>query len=192
MKKIAKNIIHYCFIVAALPLILIARAASLLGITLFPGMSQFISIIPGKFGSFYRVAFYRFTLENCDRDSFIGFSTIFSQKNTEIDLGAYIGPQCNIGMSKIGKNTLIGSGVHILSGKGQHNFDDLSKPIKEQGGSFEKVTVGEDCWVGNGALIMANVGDGAIVAAGSVVVSDVPEFAIVAGNPAKVIRYRNE
>lgn len=37
-----------------------------------------------------------------------------------------------------------------------------------------------------------HVGDNAIIAAGSVVVKDVPANAIVAGNPAKVIKYRDE
>ena len=53
-------------------------------------------------------------------------------------------------------------------------------------------TIGNDVWVGYGAMIMngAKVGDGAIIASGSVVFSDVPPFAVVAGNPGHVIRYR--
>ena len=85
---------------------------------------------------------------------------------------------------------MIASGVHILSGKNQHSFDSLNDPIQSQGGHFEKISIGNDCWIGNSALIMANIGDQAIVAAGSVVISDVPEKAIVAGNPAKVVKYR--
>ena len=77
-----------------------------------------------------------------------------------------------------------------MSGKNQHNIDDPSVPIKEQGGTFTKVTIGENCWVGNGALIMADIGDNAVVAAGAVVIHAIPENAIVAGNPAKVIRQR--
>lgn len=37
-----------------------------------------------------------------------------------------------------------------------------------------------------------NIGDNAIIGAGSVVVKDVPANAIVAGNPAKVIKYRDD
>lgn len=55
-------------------------------------------------------------------------------------------------------------------------------------------------WVGSNVDFGANVtcignihiGDNAIIAAGSVVVKDVPTNAIVAGNPAKVIKWRNE
>jgi acetyltransferase-like isoleucine patch superfamily enzyme len=39
---------------------------------------------------------------------------------------------------------------------------------------------------------MADVGHDAIVGAGSVVTKPVPPFAIVAGNPARLIRRRNE
>jgi acetyltransferase-like isoleucine patch superfamily enzyme len=58
--------------------------------------------------------------------------------------------------------------------------------------STRDTTIGNDVWIGYGALIMggANVGDGAVVAAKSVVFSDIPPYAVVAGNPAKVIRSR--
>lgn len=54
--------------------------------------------------------------------------------------------------------------------------------------------------IGNNVIIGANsvvlgdiiIGDSAIIGAGSVVVKDVPENAIVAGNPAKIIKYRNQ
>ena len=75
-----------------------------------------------------------------------------------------------------------------MSGKGQHNFSDPTIPIKDQGGVFSKVSIGENCWVGNGALIMANVGQGCVVAAGSVVIDDVPDGVIVGGNPACLIK----
>ena len=128
----------------------------------------------------------------CSADTVVSFLTLFSQRDTEISTGVYIGPQCNIGKCKIGRDTLLGSGVHIMSGKGQHNFDDLSKPIKEQGGIFEKVSIGQDSWIGNGALIMANIGKHCVVAAGAVVINDVDDYSIVAGNPAKVIKKLND
>jgi virginiamycin A acetyltransferase len=52
--------------------------------------------------------------------------------------------------------------------------------------------VGNDVWLGYGALVLPGVeiGHGAIVAAGSVVSADVPPYAISAGNPARVVRMR--
>lgn len=152
--------------------------------------SQLLSLIPGKIGVYLRGGFYRFAFTHCSPDAVISFLVLFSQADTEIAEGVYLGAQCNIGRCRIGKNTLLGSGVHIMSGKGQHNFDDLSTPIKDQGGVFEKISIGENCWLGNGAMVMANIGEGCIVGAGSVVIHDMPAHSIVAGNPAKVIKSR--
>jgi len=156
----------------------------------FTAIAQTLSLWPGITGSYLRIAFYRSAMTDCAADAFIGFGAIFSQQDTSIHEGVYIGPQCNIGRCEIGRNTLLGSGVHILSGKNQHRFDDMSVPIREQGGDFTKVRVGEDCWVGNGAIILADLGDRCIVGAGSVVINEVPAGAIAAGNPAKVIKSR--
>lgn len=57
----------------------------------------------------------------------------------------------------------------------------------------EKLTIGNDVWVGYGVIITSNchnIGDGAVLAAGSVVTKDVPPYAVVAGSPARIIKYR--
>lgn len=52
------------------------------------------------------------------------------------------------------------------------------------------VKIGNDSWIGAGAIILngITIGDGAIVGAGSVVTRDVEPYTIVAGNPARKIR----
>ena len=54
------------------------------------------------------------------------------------------------------------------------------------------IVIGNDVWVGRGAVILSGVtvGDGAVIAANAVVSRDVPPYGIVAGNPAKLIRLR--
>ncbi|WP_265518106.1 DapH/DapD/GlmU-related protein [Nitratireductor luteus] len=54
------------------------------------------------------------------------------------------------------------------------------------------VTIGNDVWIGHGAVIMPGitVGDGAVVGANAVVTQDVAPYAIVAGVPAIVLRPR--
>ena len=54
------------------------------------------------------------------------------------------------------------------------------------------IIIGDDVWIGYGALIMSgvNIGQGAVIAAGAVVTKDVPPYAIVGGVPANVIKYR--
>lgn len=52
--------------------------------------------------------------------------------------------------------------------------------------------IGNDVWIGHGAIITAgvSVGNGAVIGANAVVTKDVPAYAIVGGVPAKLIRYR--
>ena len=193
MKIAIKALFKILAFVVIAPLLLLHTLAKLItreGI--FPFCSQLLSLLPGKLGSYCRIAFYRFSMTRCDTEAVIGFATLFSQSDTEIRQGVYIGPQCNIGMCKIGDNTLIASGVHIMSGSGQHNFDDLDRPIQQQGGTYTKVEIGEDSWVGNGSLVMANIGKKCIIGAGSVVTKDIPDYSIAVGNPARVVRSRLE
>lgn len=192
MKAFLKNII---FILSALlisPLIVIYNLLSLIDKSEqpFATFSQLLSLLPGKTGNYLRASFYFFCMRRCEKGCVISFLSIFSQQATELESGVYIGPGCNIGLSSIKQNTLLGSGVHIISGKNQHHISDLEIPIKDQGGHFEKITVGENCWIGNGALIMANIGEHSVIGAGSVVVDEIPAFSIAVGNPAKVIQSR--
>ena len=55
------------------------------------------------------------------------------------------------------------------------------------------VRIGNDTWIGHGAIIMkgVTVGDGAVIASNAVVTKDVPPYAIVGGLPAKVIKWRH-
>lgn len=156
----------------------------------FQSFSQFLSLFPGKTGVYLRAAFYRLACPETSDDISIGFLTIFSHRDTTIHRGVYIGPQCNIGKCTIGENTLLGSGVHVLSGSRQHEFGDADTPIQQQGGKFEKVSIGADCWLGNTSAIMASLPDKVIVAAGSVVTREATRGDIVAGNPARLIRNR--
>jgi acetyltransferase-like isoleucine patch superfamily enzyme len=52
------------------------------------------------------------------------------------------------------------------------------------------VRIGDDAWIGAGAILLPNVtvGERAVVAAGAIVTSDVPPRTVVAGNPATFVR----
>jgi virginiamycin A acetyltransferase len=157
---------------------------------IFQGYSQLASLWPGISGDFLRRAFYRLTLRRCATNCSIGFGTVFATPDVEIGEGVYIGWYGNIGHVSIGDNTLLGSNVTILSGKRQHHFDRLDVPIRHQGGTYTQIDVGDDVWIGNGAIVMEAIGRQAVVAAGAVVTTAVAERAIVGGNPARVIGQR--
>lgn len=191
-RQVIKRTIKMVFLILAAPLYLLflGLAAITQEDSTFQGFSQALSLIPGKIGTYLRAAFYHLACPDTSDEISVGFLTLLSHRDTTIKRGVYIGPQCNIGQCTIGQNTLVGSGVHILSGSRQHAFDDTDRPIQEQGGHFEKIQIGEDCWLGNGAIVLAPIGTQAIVAAGTVVTKTVRDGDVVAGNPARVIRNR--
>lgn len=89
----------------------------------------------------------------------------------------------------IGKNCMLAPNVGIYS---------ATHPVKAEERYLGvelglPVTIGDNCWIGAGAIICPGVkiGDNVVVGAGSVVVKDVPSNVVVAGNPAKTIRYLN-
>ncbi len=55
-----------------------------------------------------------------------------------------------------------------------------------------RVTMGDDVWIGHGAIVLPGVtlGSGSAIGAGTIVTKDVPPFAIVVGNPGRVLRFR--
>lgn len=67
-------------------------------------------------------------------------------------------------------------------------FKGELKSLKQE----NKITIGNDVWIGHGVIVVGNVtiGNGAILAAGSVVTKDVAPYAVVAGVPAKEIKKR--
>lgn len=89
----------------------------------------------------------------------------------------------------IGDYTLIGPYVQITDNNHTTKRPNL---IKYQRATIKPIIIGQDCWIGSGAKILAGVtiGNGAVVGANAVVTKDVPPFAIVGGVPAKVIKFR--
>ena len=107
----------------------------------------------------------------------------------KVQFGPHCKIQCDI---EFGNSILIASNVAFV-GKDDHITDIPEITIWNSGrGDSFKTHVGNDVWIGHGAIIVAGVtiGDGAIVAAGSVVTKNVEPCTIVGGNPAKFIRNR--
>ena len=107
--------------------------------------------------------------------------------------GTFIGHACgfNVGAAvTIGRHCLLATGVLIYDQDG-HPLDAARRRAGEPSPpeSVAPVTLGNDVWVGSGAVILkgVTVGDRAVVAARSVVTKDVPADSVVAGNPARVV-----
>lgn len=121
---------------------------------------------------------------------------VFFGSGSEITIGDYSGLGINSRVSgplKIGKNVMMGPEVMIYTSN--HKIDDLNIPMIEQGETPKKlVEIEDDVWIGARAIILPGVKihKGAVIAAGSVVTKDVLAYGIVGGNPAKVIKFRNQ
>jgi acetyltransferase-like isoleucine patch superfamily enzyme len=193
---LGKAVVEAICVVLVLPLVLLYKVHLVLASDrsdeVIQGYSQLVALGPGLPGTFLRRAFYRFTLRTTPRSWTMGFGTIVATPAIDIGEGTYIGAFCNLSHATIGADVLIGSNVTILAGKHIHRFDRLDIPIRHQGGRVSPLSIGEDVWIGNGAIIMADVGAHAVVAAGAVVVKPVPPMAVVAGNPARVVSMRGE
>ena len=88
---------------------------------------------------------------------------------------------------KIGKHCLLGPKVQIYS---VNHPDDPQLRRNGAMGIGKPVSLGDDLWVGGGAIICPGVtlGNNVIVAAGSVVTKSFGDNVVVGGNPARVIR----
>ncbi|MGB5229955.1 MAG: acyltransferase [Desulfoprunum sp.] len=189
MKNILKRAIFVlCFLFIS-PLFFLYRLTG--SRSLFAGQAQALALVPGKLGSYLRVAYYCMTLRRCSSQGYIGFGSFFAHPEAELGIGYYIGAYTIIGKVLIGNHATIASHVSILSGKNQHGFKELGKPIQEQFGFFSEISIGENCWIGNNSVVMADLGRQTIVAAGSVVVSPTQGEEVVAGNPARVVKKIN-
>jgi maltose O-acetyltransferase len=86
----------------------------------------------------------------------------------------------------IGDDVKIGPAVQIYTA--QHPLDPAERRTGLE--MAAPVTIGNNVWIGGGAILCPGVriGDDAVVGAGSVVTRDVPNSAVAAGNPCRVIR----
>ena len=86
----------------------------------------------------------------------------------------------------IGDRAQIGPGVQLLTA-------DHPRDARERAAGVEMakpLAVGDDVWLGAGAILCpgVTVGSRSVVGAGSVVTRDVPSGVIAAGNPCRILR----
>jgi acetyltransferase-like isoleucine patch superfamily enzyme len=116
-------------------------------------------------------------------------------------IGRYSQIECD---ADIGHSVIMANMVSFV-GRYDHHFRHVGTPTRlsrqirdpdyDWKGNDIKVTVGDDVWIGYGAIILSGVtiGEGSVIAAGSVVTKDVDAYTIVGGNPAHKIcdRFKN-
>ena len=113
-------------------------------------------------------------------------------QGTNFDLGpdarVTIGDFCTIGGVLFCTNGRVSIGDHSLV---SYSVVVAGSPAAAPGDEGDgDIVIGDDVWVGAGAILLpgAVIGDGAIVAARAVVDFEVPAGCVVAGNPARVVK----
>jgi len=91
----------------------------------------------------------------------------------------------------VGKNTVFGENVMVLTGK--HKFiSEISslEHLHEVPENGRDIIIGNGCYIGSGAIILGKVtiGDYAVIGAGAVVTKDVPPRTFYAGVPARKVK----
>jgi maltose O-acetyltransferase len=86
---------------------------------------------------------------------------------------------------RVGSYTMFGPAVQLLTA--MHPLNASARRKKEYS---KPIAIGEDCWIGAGAIICPGVkiGDRAVIGAGSVVTRDIPSGVLAMGNPCRVRR----
>lgn len=102
-------------------------------------------------------------------------------------IGAYSYFGCSGGV-EIGEDVIMGEYISLHSEN--HNFQDASKLIREQGVTSKGIRIGNNIWVGAKVTFLdgCSVGNNTVVAAGAVVKDCFPPNVVIGGVPAKILK----
>lgn len=162
---------------------------------LYYGLARHLPVWVAPGGSFFRAlrgAAARPLLGRCGHGVVIGRGAAFENPE-EIRIGDHSALGINAwiqGPVEIGADVMMGANCEIYSHN--HVFHRIDVPMRKQGFSESRVSIGDDVWIGSRVIILPGVtiGRGAVIGAGSVVPRSIPEYAVAAGNPARVVKYR--
>ncbi len=171
-----------------------------------------------RWGALLRRPCLKLLLGQCGRKLWVfNAVTWLSPKNIFIGNACEIGPDCVVdangdgriqmgdkvlirrgcivdagekGVITFGDRVWIGPGCYLRSSN--HNFDDIHKPLIEQGHKPGTIILEDDVWLGAHVCILPNthLEKGCIVSAGSIVSGRYPAYSIIAGNPGRVVGKR--
>ena len=90
----------------------------------------------------------------------------------------------NIGEVIIGENVVISTRCILLA----HDYSSLV--YKKNPRCISKLTIGNNCFIGAGAILLPGtiIGNNCIIGAGSVVKGTIPNNSVVIGNPCKILK----
>ncbi len=110
-------------------------------------------------------------------------TNIYTGDNFYANFGCII---LDVAEVRFGENVMLAPNVQIYTA--HHPLDAATRATMLELGT--PVTIGNNVWIGGGAIILPGVtiGDNSVIGAGSVVTKDIPANVIAAGNPCQVLR----
>ncbi len=108
---------------------------------------------------------------------------IYLGQNFYANFGVVMLDVCTI---RVGDNVLLAPNVQIYTA--HHPLNPEERLTGRELGS--PVTIGNNVWIGGGAIVLpgVSIGDNSVIGAGSVVTKNIPANVIAAGNPCRVLR----
>lgn len=135
--------------------------------------------------------------------TFVGdrcFIEVSPNPHAEVKIGArcyfahdvHIGAYCDI---TIGENVRVAEFVSLRDSS--HNYQDRNRNIYQQGDTMGTLSIGNDVWIGQGAIILGSpdgtfIGNGVVIGAHSVVKESIPDYAVAVGAPARIVGFRQQ
>ena len=106
--------------------------------------------------------------------------------NVRINKGCVLTARTEI---MIGNDTLMGEYSSI---RDANHCIKKSFLIREQGHVADKITIGQDVWIGRGTIVLkgVSIGEGAVVGANSTVNHSIKAQSINVGAPSRLLKYR--
>lgn len=165
---------------------------------LYYGFARFLpasyKIYGGKLSKKIRYVLCKNIFEFCGKNVNVERLAFFGNgRNIRIGDNSGLGINCRVpGNIVLGKEVMMGPNCYILANT--HLFDRTDVPMRLQGrsGKKNKVTIGNDVWIGRDVMILGSreIKDGSIVGARCVLTKSFPEYSIIGGNPSRLIRSR--
>lgn len=137
-----------------------------------------------------------------------GFKKIFIGSRVRIFPGARIEVIGEVASITFEDNISIGQNLHIISGTNlvigknstfaenvfiasiEHSYEDIGVHVMEQPNVIKETQIGENCFIGYGAVIQAGtiLGKQCVVGANSVVRGTFPDYCVIVGAPARIVK----
>ncbi len=167
--------------------------------------------------------FYRWILKNCGKHSTVIKPLLWTPEYISIGNNIFVWPGCRIqtitrhGEQKYNPHIIIGDGVSIqqschITAAGylsigadtvvsfgvsiqdtDHEYEQVNVNILKQPLIVKKTEIGDTCFIGAGAKILAGtiLGKQCIIGANAVVRGIFPDYCVIVGVPAKIVKRYN-